>query len=146
MFMKPAKYKNVMLLDDGELDNFVNEKIIERNGFAANTYIYTKAKQALGFLKDLVRTHDAKSFPKVIFTDLNMPEMDGLEFIQEFKKVADNFLQNCKLVLLTSSLNPKDKEKAMEVDNNIMFISKPLTDEILDAIYKTEPKPLSPVY
>ncbi len=130
------KYKYAMLLDDNELDNFINQKIIEANHFASKIYINTGSKSALEFLHNLsISSTEAVSiFPEIIFVDLNMPMMDGFQFIENLKSKLPEKLKNLKLVILTSSVNPEDKKKAAEIALDITFLNKPLTQEMLDKL------------
>jgi CheY-like chemotaxis protein len=130
------KYKYAMLLDDNELDNFINQKIIEANHFASKIYVNTGSKSALEFLTNLslLSTEKATIFPEIIFVDLNMPMMDGFQFIENLKSKMPENLKSLKLVILTSSVNPEDKKKASEISSDIRFFNKPLTKEMLDQL------------
>jgi CheY-like chemotaxis protein len=130
------RYANVMLIDDSELDNFINEKTLEATHFAKKVYIHTSAKSALEFLSNLVTmgSEYADVYPFVIFIDINMPMMDGFQFIEHFKKTTEKHLHKPKLVILTSSVYNEDKQKASEISNDIIFLNKPLTSAMLDSI------------
>lgn len=130
------KYNNVMLIDDNELDNFINEKMIEAHFFARKVYVSSNGKSALEFINNLLISGGASNgtFPEVMFVDLNMPIMDGFEFIEHFKKINDPKLLTCKIVILTSSISTSDKVKAETIGNNIVFVNKPLTHLILDEL------------
>ncbi len=122
-----------MLLDDNELDNFINQKVIEANHFAGKVYINTSSKSALEFLNNLSisSTDKLDIFPEIIFIDLNMPMMDGFQFIENLKKNLPKKVDTLKLAILTSSTNPNDRQKAAEISKNIVFLNKPLTSEML---------------
>lgn len=128
------KYENVLLVDDSELDNFINEKTIEANHFAKKIYVNTSAKSALEFLNNLVTMGDqfSDAHPDVIFIDINMPMMDGFQFIESFKKMSENRLRHPQLVILTSSVYHEDRQKAMNISGDIVFLNKPLTKEMLN--------------
>jgi CheY-like chemotaxis protein len=130
------KYSNVMLIDDSELDNFINEKTLEANHFAKKIYVHTSAKSALEFLNNLVTMGDKFSevHPNVIFIDINMPMMDGFQFIDHYKKSSEGQLQKPKLVILTSSVYNEDRQKANDISEDIIFLNKPLTKAMLDSI------------
>lgn len=130
------KYTNVMLIDDSELDNFINEKTLEANYFAKKIYVHTSAKSALEFLTNLVTMGSEYSevYPKVIFIDINMPMMDGFQFIEHYKKSAEKDLAKPKLVILTSSVYNEDRQKANDISPDIIFLNKPLTKVMLDSI------------
>ena len=130
------RYTNVMLIDDNDLDNFINEKTLEANLFAKKIYINTSAKSALEFLNNLITMGDSFShvYPEVIFIDINMPMMDGFQFIDLFKKNILAQQQKPKLIILTSSVYHEDKQKARDLSTDIIFLNKPLTKEMLDKL------------
>lgn len=130
------KHKIVMLIDDNELDNFINQKIIEANFFAEKVYLNTSAISAFEFLKNLnLNTNIAgKLMPEVIFIDINMPMIDGFQFIEQFLTLPGILLEGTKLVILTSSINPEDKSKAINYKLDINFMNKPLNDESLSLL------------
>ncbi len=130
------RYTNVMLVDDSELDNFINEKTLEANHFAKKVYVHTSAKSALEFLNNLVTMGNEYSdvYPRVIFIDINMPMMDGFQFIEHYKKNSEESLQKPKLVILTSSVYNEDRQKANDISKDIIFLNKPLTKTMLDSI------------
>jgi len=138
MKIKEPKYKypHVMLIDDSELDNFINEKTLEANYFAKKVYVHTSAKSALEFLNNLVTIGEEYSdiYPRVIFIDINMPMMDGFQFIDHYKKNSEEQLQKPKLVILTSSVYNEDRQKANDISPEITFLNKPLTKTMLDTI------------
>lgn len=138
--MKPKepkfKFSNVMLIDDNELDNFINEKTLEANFFAKKIYTNTSAVSALEFLDNLLTMgEDYKEvYPEVIFIDINMPMMDGFQFIENFKKKKENQFDKPKLIILTSSVFHEDKQKSQAISKEIIFLNKPLTKEMLEGI------------
>lgn len=127
------RYKYVMLLDDSELDNFINRKVIESAFFAERVYVNTSGISALEFFKNLVDT-SPELFPEVIFIDINMPMMDGFQFIGNLKELLRDKIKSVKLIILTSSVNPEDKLEAEKKFENVTFFNKPLTKEMLDEI------------
>lgn len=130
------KYSTVLLIDDNELDNFINQKVIEMNSFSEKVYVNSSGQSALEFLKNLCvnKSMMEEMSPSVIFVDINMPFMDGFQFIEQFYKLPKEFTSNIKLVILTSSYNPADKETTNKISPDIIFLNKPLTDEGLALI------------
>lgn len=130
------KYNYVMLLDDNELDNFINQKTIEATHFANKVYVNTSSKSALEFLTNLEISGSEISniFPEVIFIDINMPMIDGFQFIENFKNKFSDKFNLMKIVVLTSSVAPVDKERALGISKKIIFLNKPLTQEVLNQI------------
>ena len=72
--MASKKFQNVMLIDDNEIDNLINQKMIEAAVVAENIYTHTSAKSAIEFLKNVERLDVAEQvLPDVIFLDIDMP-------------------------------------------------------------------------
>jgi len=130
-----AKYPTVMLVDDSEIDNFINQKMIEGCNFADRIYVHTSSKSALEFLANFERAHLPEDLiPEIIFLDINMPIMDGFQFAEEFGKSCLKIYDKIKIVFLTSSLNPVDQKRAMSVRGVYSFLNKPLGKDHLDKL------------
>jgi len=128
-------YDNIMLLDDDDLVNFINQKVMESCHFSKNIYVNTSAKSALEFINNIALGAGGKNLiPQVIFIDLNMPLMDGFQFIQALLRNQNRDIQNIKLVILTSSVHEMDRIKAREISDNVEFLNKPLTKEMLESL------------
>ncbi len=128
-----TKYYAVMLIDDNEIDNLINQKMIEAADISEHIYTHTGARSAIEFLKNLEKidkeTKDV--LPDVIFLDIDMPLMDGFQFLDEFNKLGDDTRNKCKIVMLTSSINPQDVNKSKKYTYVKKYINKPLTQENL---------------
>jgi CheY-like chemotaxis protein len=127
------KNYHILLIDDDRAFNFLNEKIIEFEKFATKISSYVDAREALEELKSLQETNPP-GVPDFIFLDINMPDMDGWEFMDQFKLLSDEVKAKCKVFILTSSLNPIDIQKSKTYTEVRGFASKPLTTEILNLI------------
>ena len=134
--VKTNKYDYVMLIDDVELDNFINERLIRSYNFSKYVYVSTSASSALEFLHNMVVP--AKDYPQlypgVIFVDINMPIMDGFQFINAFREIFQTMENPPKLVILTSSVAELDREKTLNISNDIIFLNKPLSKEMLELL------------
>ena len=126
-----------MLVDDNEIDNFIDEKLIKAFDFAENVYIHTSAKSALESLRNLSLTQNKlpeELIPQFLFLDINMPFLDGFNFLDEFGKLDEQITSKIKIVMLTSSVNPEDIEKSKKYPRVFKFIHKPLTEKILSQL------------
>jgi CheY-like chemotaxis protein len=130
-------YDRVLLVDDNELDNFINRRIMDEHSFAATVYCVSNGQSAIDFLKNL-QLMDAGLHPQVILIDLNMPLLDGFQLLEYCTK--DLFLQKegVELVVLTSSVNPNDRTRARAINDKVTFLNKPLTRENLSAFAGTK--------
>jgi CheY-like chemotaxis protein len=128
--MVAKKYKTVMLIDDNEIDNLINQKMIEAAAVAENIYTHTGAKSAIEFLKNMEKMDIAeKVLPNIIFLDIDMPLMDGFQFLDEFEKLTPLAKNKCKIVMLTSSINPQDFNRSKKYPNVKLYLNKPLSHE-----------------
>ena len=130
------KYKSVMLIDDNDIDNFINEKMIKSACFSENVYVHTSVKSALEFFKNLSSIKEIPDglIPSYIFLDINMPILDGFHFLEEFENSSFEFNPKIKIVMLTTSLNPCDLEKTKPYKNVIKYLYKPLIEDDLDKL------------
>jgi CheY-like chemotaxis protein len=128
------KYYAVMLVDDNEIDNLINQKMIEASNICEHIFIHSGAKSAIEFLKNIEKLAKGPVdlyLPEIIFLDIDMPLMDGFQFLDEFERLSESIKKHCKVVMLTSSLNPQDMNRAKKNQFVLKYINKPLTQESL---------------
>jgi CheY-like chemotaxis protein len=131
--MTEQRFTTVMLIDDNEIDNLINQKIIEASNICKNILTHSSGKSALEFLRNIEQLKDTSStvLPELIFLDIDMPLMDGFQFLEEFDKLGDVIKASCKVIMLTSSINPQDMGKARKYTYVRQYINKPLTQDSL---------------
>ena len=105
---------SILLIDDSVVDNIVVEKILAEQKVAKNIHVMHSAHDALNYLDDIEKKH--QPFPEVILLDLNMPEMNGHEFMQMFTCYQHESIQGCSVFILSSSANIGDIQSIKESD------------------------------
>ena len=126
------RYKKILLIDDDEIDRFISNRIIKSSFIADEVIIKSSAAEGLGYLKSLSETHE--ELPEIILLDLEMPVMDGFDFLEEFRMLGNDIRTHCKIVALTNGIKPSHvhKLKSMFSNQSIKLINKPLTVEALN--------------
>lgn len=116
------KLKQIMLIDDNYIDNYIAKKVIENENVVENITVQESPLEALEYLKN-----KENAFPELIFLDIKMPIMNGFEFLEEFAKLSNHEKSTCHIVILSSSNNFMDIEAAENNPFVLKYLSKPLT-------------------
>ena len=119
--------RGILLIDDDYATNEYHKIILERANICENLFVYRYAGKALEWLKSI----DGKDFPELILLDINMPRMDGFEFLDEYEKEFTD--SSSAIIMLSTSINSSDKEKSKNY-NIKAFVNKPLTVDVLRVI------------
>jgi CheY-like chemotaxis protein len=118
------KYKCVLLVDDSEMDRFVGKAVLESLQIAEHIILGNNGVDGLHRLVEYYSRN--RSLPELILVDLEMPMMNGLELIEELTKYSGYSKENCKIIVLTASLDDErqgEKIRSYGVNN---FLEKPL--------------------
>lgn len=118
---------SILLIDDDASINYLNKIVIEQAGIDADIIDYTEPQKALA------RLQSGELTPDIILLDVNMPLMDGWEFMSSLKQFPASF-KAPKIILLTSSINPSDESRALSDTLIDAFHSKPLTIDLVKKI------------
>ncbi len=126
------KFDCVLLIDDNDIDNFINERMITTNLFSNRVIVKNSGESALNYLRE--NAEMGKNLPQIIFLDLNMPVMDGFAFLSEYESLSDKVKNNCKVIVLSSSISPEDINRASTNPLVVKYVNKPLNEKYLAAI------------
>ena len=136
------KISKILLIDDDEISNFYHEYLLQdKLKFEGEIRVCLNGKEGLNCLtnsqKKSVEREDAAS-PDLVLLDINMPIMNGFEFIKEYAKIKKKIQSKIIICMLTSSLNDQDCIKVMQIGNVDYFMTKPLEEEQLLEIIDKE--------
>ncbi|WP_051907861.1 response regulator [Flavimarina sp. Hel_I_48] len=110
---------NLFLVDDQKITNFINMKIITMADICKNIHCYINPLQALEEIEE--------KNPQFVLLDLNMPEIDGWEFLERLQ----TYKTDTKVIILTSSTNNEDVQRAKTYNSVINYLIKPLDEKAL---------------
>jgi CheY-like chemotaxis protein len=133
-------FRGVMLVDDNNIDNFIHEKMIKKKGFANTVYVHSSVLSGLEFLKNMeaIQSFFPDMIPKIIFLDINLPMLDGFQFLDEFEKFSQELKSKIKIVILTSSIDPSDLKRSKTYESVVDYCYKPLSENHLNDLSTSE--------
>lgn len=122
------------IIDDDPIFVYGTKKVMKEVDFCSDVIVYHNGQDAINGLRNLVE--EKKELPSLIFLDLNMPVMDGWEFLDDFITIPNNNIEKVHVYVISSSIDANDfiRARNYEVVNN--YILKPITPEDLVAVLK----------
>lgn len=112
---------HILLIDDDEIFIFLTKKMFQSLGIVESISVCRSAFEAIELL------HTSENWPNLILLDLNMPEMNGWEFLQHYQSLLHNIENPPKLFVVSSSIAENDTERAKKIKGVDGYIAKPLT-------------------
>lgn len=125
----------ILCVDDDPITLMLCKKVIAKANFTGEIESAKDGVEALKFFDSLIGDDpNTEDYPELIFLDLNMPIMDGWEFLDEFSKNLTHSFPKTKIIVLSSSVDPKDINKSKSYPMVLDFLPKPITVEMLNNI------------
>ena len=123
------------IIDDDPIFIYGTKRIIKEVDFAENIIVYNNGQEAVDGLKEII--NEGGFLPEVIFLDLNMPIMNGWEFLEEYKNCQYDISKKTTIYIISSSVDPRDLERVKHYNEVDMYILKPITPDDLGKILST---------
>lgn len=126
---------HILIIDDDEINNFIAAKLIDKIPPKATVSTCLNGQEGIDFIK--ARIGNEEEMPDIIFLDINMPVMNGWEFLEEYDSVKSQITKNVSINMLSSSVYNDDISKSKTFLTVNKFISKPLTIEKIKDLYQS---------
>ena len=121
--------RTAMIVDDDEFEHIICRRIIERSGLVENMLFFSLPDQALAYFRD-----NPNNDVDVVFTDIRMPRMNGFEFLEAAVSEFGPRFVDLVIIMLTTSIDPRDKERAKKLGIVTEYIEKPLDQDDIERI------------
>jgi len=130
-----SKIKLACIIDDDSIYVKLVKKIIETKKLCDNLLIFNDGKDGIEYFEALLQNFSKENIPEVILLDINMPIMDGWEFIERFTKIKNKFNSQITLYVVSSSINITDVDKAKSLSSVENYLIKPVNIDALEAVF-----------
>jgi CheY-like chemotaxis protein len=127
--MKPT----LCFVDNDEVYLFLIRKVIEKKYNGRKILEFYNGLEAIEFIKENI--DEPQLLPDIIFLDINMPVMDGWEFIESFKRIKNEIAKPITIYMVSSSVDEADMERAKNIKEISEFVCKPMTIEKVNHIF-----------
>ncbi|MDA8886318.1 response regulator [Bacteroidia bacterium] len=128
--------KKVAIIDDDSIFQFTTKVKLEKLKLAEEVLIFNDGEEILDFVQDT----EEKDLPSILLLDINMPIVDGWDFLELYKEVPAAKQEKMTIYMLSSSINPEDVRRAEENKYVQDYITKPIRDVDLNKIFGCEPE------
>jgi two-component system chemotaxis response regulator CheY len=128
------KFKDVFVVDDDKIFHFIIKKLLLNNNIDVSPSFFENGLEAIEGIKSKLARGDSP--PDLILLDINMPVLDGWQFLEEFKVLKDSIDKEVIIYIISSSDNNVDREKAKEFENEVKdYYLKPMNVEDIRSIF-----------
>ena len=128
----------ILMIEDDSITQMLNKMVMKNTQFCESVEVVSNGDMAIEYLQNFLinGTENSHKKPDLILLDLNMPVMDGWDFLKIYKQKYASLFPNTKILILSSTVNPKDKERAGNDTLIIGFESKPLSFSLVERLKK----------
>ena len=127
-----SKPSIICIIDDDSIYRFTIVRTLEIEKVAETIITFADGEEAIQFIQE--NLGDQSKLPDVIFLDINMPIMDGWQFLEEYEKIFDTLGKTIIIYLVTSSIDPADMDRAKKISLITRYLTKPLKPESLRSL------------
>jgi CheY-like chemotaxis protein len=124
------KFNRILLIDDDPITNFINTAVLRITGLG-EAKVTMNGAEAMDYIENDCRKENL--YPDLIMVDINMPVMDGFEFVKRYINLKMEGRQKALILMLTTSSDPRDIKKTNEL--GIKMLKKPLTAEVVTDLF-----------
>lgn len=115
---------NICIIDDDSIYQYTITKTIKAYNLANDIMVFSDGEEALDFF---IRNLDSsENLPDIILLDINMPIMDGFQFMEEYIKIKPRVGKKISIYMVSSSVDSNDIEKAKRIGEISDYIIKPI--------------------
>jgi len=125
-------FRKVLAIEDTKIDQYIIENTMKKCNFSENLVLLGSANEALSLFENI--NGNDEELPELMFLDIQMPRMNGFEFLKTMDEKFGRLKDKITVVLLTSSLDPIDKATSIAFPNVKLYINKPLNIEKLNKV------------
>lgn len=122
----------VCIVDDDDIYQFTMVKTMKSLNLTDKIIVFSDGEETLDFMLD--NLHNDKELPDVIFLDIDMPIMDGFQFMEEYVKIKPKLGKKITIYMVSSSVDPVDIDRAKKISEITDYIVKPITHDQLKHI------------
>jgi CheY-like chemotaxis protein len=131
--MEKSKPLVISIVDDDEVYKFTIKRTLDLLKLTKKILMFSDGEEAIDFLNDNIK--NTQTLPDIIFLDINMPVMDGFEFMEEFIKLKPKTDKKIIVYMVSSSVDPADLQRAKEISEISDYIVKPIeADQISEIV------------
>jgi CheY-like chemotaxis protein len=130
------KVERVCVVDDDPIYQYLAKEEIEYTEMVNHTLFFDDGEKAINYLTETLDKNELSNLPDIIFLDVNMPVMDGWEFLEAFVLLKPRIGKKITIYIVSSSIDIRDMDRAKTISEITDYIIKPVSNNKLVSIFK----------